>query len=160
MLRFLSDSKLMSSNQSGSHMLNSFYQSFEKLANLQIIVWTLEGASLSHMFHLGLIFLLQQNLGNVIRRHYFLHDRKQRVVINLQISCSAEANTEVLLGSMGLIRFLIYIIDLPSGVFIIIKVFANDILSSQLIMIHRKLPIVWLKILKQSVNGQIMQNKF
>ena len=34
MLRFLSDSKLMSSNQSGSHMLNSFYQSFEKLANL------------------------------------------------------------------------------------------------------------------------------
>ena len=61
---------------------------------------------------------------------------------------------------MGLIRFLIYIIDLPSGVFIIIKVFANDILSSQLIMIHKKLQIVWLKILKQSVNGQIMENKF
>ena len=160
MLRFLSDSKLMSSNQSGSHMLNSFYESFEKSANLQIIVWTLEGASLSHMFHLGLTFLLQQNLGNVIRRHYFLYDRKQRVVLNFQISCSAEVNAEVALGSMGLIRFLIYIIDLPSGVFIIIKVFANDILSSQLIMIHRKLPIVWLKILKQSVNGQIMENKF
>ena len=112
------------------------------------------------MCHEGLIFLLQQNLGKVIRRHYFLHDRKQRVVLNFQISCRTEVNAEVPLGSMGLIRFLIYIIDLSSGVFIIIKVFANDILSSQLIMIHKKLPIVWLKILKQSVNGQIMENKF
>lgn len=112
------------------------------------------------MCHEGLIFLLQQNLGKVIRRHYFLHDRKQRVVLNFQISCRAEVNAEVPLGSMGLIRFLIYSIDLSSGVFIIIKVFANDILSSQLILIHKKLPIVWLKILKQSVNGQIMENKF
>ena len=77
--------------------------------------------------HDGLIFKLRQNgdIINILRD--FLHNRKQRVVLNGQHSSWADVNVGVPQGLIpGPLLFLIYINDLSDGLKCKCKLFADD----------------------------------
>ena len=58
---------------------------------------------------------------------YYLHNRKQRVVVNGQSSDWRKINSGVPQGSvLGTLLFLIFINDLPDGKTSICKIFADD----------------------------------
>ena len=82
------------------------------------------------VWHDGIIVKLEQN-GISGKLHKLLHDilvnRKQRVVLNGQVSSSANVKVGVPQGSiLGPLLFLIYISDLPKGLSSKTKLFADD----------------------------------
>ena len=82
------------------------------------------------VWHKGLLFKLKSNgidgpLFNLLKN--YLHNRKQRVVLNGQTSDWAEIKAGVPQGSvLGPLLFLIYINDLPEGLQTNAKLFADD----------------------------------
>ena len=82
------------------------------------------------VWHKGLLFKLRSNgiegpLFKLLEN--YLHNRKQRVVLNGQTSTWANINTGVPQGSvLGPLLFLIYINDLPDGLQSNVKLFADD----------------------------------
>ena len=86
------------------------------------------------VWHDGIIFKLEQN-GISGKLHKLLHDflvnRKQRVVLNGQVSSWSNVKAGVPQGSiLGPLLFLIYINDLPKGLSSNAKLFADDTLFS------------------------------
>ena len=82
------------------------------------------------VWHDGIIVKLEQN-GISGKLHKLLHDilvnRKQRVVLNGQVSSWANVKVGVPQGSiLGPLLFLIYISDLPKGLSSKTKLFADD----------------------------------
>ena len=82
------------------------------------------------MWHEGIMFKWEQN-GISGKLHKLLHDflvnRKQRVVLNGQVSSWASIKAGVIQGSiMGPLLFLIYVNDLPKGLSSNAKLFADD----------------------------------
>ena len=82
------------------------------------------------VWHNGLIFKLRQNgiTGNLLNLlSNFLRNRKQKLVLNGQISSWADVNAGVRQGSiLGPLLFLIYINDLADGLSSNAKLFADD----------------------------------
>ena len=82
------------------------------------------------VWHKGIIFKLKQNgisgkLLSVLSD--FLKDRKQRVILNWQVSSWTDVNAGVPQGSiLGPLLFLIYINDLADGLSPNVKLFADD----------------------------------
>ena len=82
------------------------------------------------VWHKGIIFKLKQNgisgkLLSVLSD--FLKDRKQRVILNWQVSSWTDVNAGVPQGSiLGPLLFLIYINDLADGLSSNAKLFADD----------------------------------
>ena len=65
----------------------------------------------------------------------FLKDRKQRVILNGQVSSWADVNAEVpLVSILGPLLLLVYIIDLADGLSSNAKLFADD--TSLFLIIH------------------------
>ena len=82
------------------------------------------------VWHDGIIFKLEQN-GISGKLHKLLHDffanRKQRVVLNGQVSSWANVKSDVPQGSiLSPLLLLIYINDLPKGISLNAKLFADD----------------------------------
>ena len=86
--------------------------------------------ALDKVWHEGLIFKLKQNgiSGNLINLLCdFLRNRKQRVLLNGQVSDWSDVKAGVLQGSiLGPFLFLIYINDLSEGLSSNAKLFADD----------------------------------
>ena len=82
------------------------------------------------MWHDSIIYKLTQNgiLGNLLNLlEDFLKERKQRVVLNGQVSTWKNVNAGVPQGFiLGLLLFLIYINDLTEGLTTNVKLFADD----------------------------------
>ena len=82
------------------------------------------------MWHDGIIYKLTQNgiSGNLLSiLEKFLKERKQRVVLNGQVSAWKSINAGVRQSSiLGPLLFLIYINDLTEGVTTNVKLFADD----------------------------------
>ena len=82
------------------------------------------------MWHDGIIYKLTQNgiSGNLLSiLEKFLKERKQRVVLNGQVSAWKSINDGVRQSSiLGPLLFLIYINDLTEGVTTNVKLFADD----------------------------------
>ena len=82
------------------------------------------------MWHDGIIYKLTQNgisgnLLNILEK--FLKERKQRVVVNGQVSTWKNIKAGVRQGSiLGPLLFLIYINDLTGGLITNVKLFADD----------------------------------
>ena len=82
------------------------------------------------VWHKGLLFKLKSNgidgpLFNLLKN--YLHNRKQRVVLNGQTSDWSEIKAGVPQGSvLGPLLFLIYINDLPEGLQTNARLFADD----------------------------------
>ena len=86
------------------------------------------------VWHDGIIFKLEQNrISGKLHKllHDFLVNRKQRVVLNGQVSSWSNVKAGVPQGSiLGPLLFLIYINDLPKGLSSNAKLFADDTLFS------------------------------
>ena len=82
------------------------------------------------VWHSGLLFKLQAygvegQLLALLKA--YLHDRQQRVVLNVQTSDWRKVNSGVPQGSvLGPLLFLIFINDLPDGITSLCKIFADD----------------------------------
>ena len=82
------------------------------------------------MWHSGLLFKLQPYVveGQLLSLlKDYLHNRKQRIALNGQMSDWKKINSGVPLGSvLGPLLFLIFISDLPHEITSLRKVFADD----------------------------------
>ena len=91
-------------------------------------------------WHPGLLFKLKSSgiEGNLLKLlENYLHNRKQRVVLNGQCSSWKNILSGVPQGSvLGLLLFLIYINDLPDGIYLLCKIFADD--TSIFSKVHNK----------------------
>ena len=90
------------------------------------------------VWHKDTIFKLKQNCisGKLLSvLSDFLKDRKQRVILNGQVSSWADVNAEVpLVSILGPLLLLVYIIDLADGLSSNAKLFADD--TSLFLIIH------------------------
>ena len=140
MLNFFVEKKLISSNQSGFKPVDScinqlltitheIYQSFDVGLEVRSIFLDISKA-FDKVWHDGIIYKLTQNgiSRNLLKLlEDFLKERKQRVVLNGQVSTWKNVNAGVPQGSiLGLLLFLIYINDLTDGLTTNVKLFADN----------------------------------
>ena len=132
--------KLISPNQSGfkpdDYCINQLlaitheiYKSFDDGFEVRGVFLDISNA-FGKVWHEGLIFKLKQNgiSGNLINLLCdFLRNRKQRVLLNGQVSDWSDVRAGVPQGSiLGPLLFLIYINDLSEGLSSNAKLFADD----------------------------------
>ena len=140
MFNFFIENKLISSNQSGFKLSDScinqllsitheIYESFD--VGLEVRrVFLDKSKAFDEVRHDGIIYKLTQNgvSGNLLNLpEDFLKERKQRVVLNGQVSTWKNINAGVPQGSiLGPLLFLIYINYLTEGLTTNVKLFADD----------------------------------
>ena len=141
MFKFITENNLMSLNQSGfkpgdscvNQLLSITHQIFQFLDNGHEVrsVFLDMSKAFDKVWHKGLIFKLKQNgiSGNLLSTLTdFLTLRKQRVVLNSQLSSWSNIESGVPQGSiLGPLLFLIYINDLSEGLTTNAKLFADDV---------------------------------
>ena len=140
MFRFFLDNKLISTNQSGFKpgdscinqllsITHKIYKSFDDGLEVRSVFLDTSKA-FDKVWHEGFIFKLKQNgisgdLLNILTD--FLSNRKQRVVLNGQVSTWTSVNAGVPQGSiLGPLLFLIYINDLSDNLSSNVKLSADD----------------------------------
>ena len=140
MFKFLNDNELISPNQSGFKpgdscinqllsITHEIYKSFDEGREVRSVFLDISKA-FDKVWHDGIIFKLTKNgitgdLLNLLRD--FLNERKQRVVLNRQVSSWTNVSARVPQGSiLGPLLFLIYINDLPVELSTNAKLFADD----------------------------------
>ena len=149
MFNFFIENKLISLNQSGFKLGNScinqlmryitheIYESFDLELEVRSIFLDVSKA-FDKVWHDGIIYKLTQNgiSGNLLNLlENFLKERKQRLVLNGQVSPWKNINAGVPQGSiLGPLLFLIYINDLAEGLTTNVKLFADD--TSLLSVVH------------------------
>ena len=140
MFNFFIENKLISSNQSGFKpgdscinqllsITHEIYESFDVGLEVRSVFLDISKA-FDKVWHDGIIYKLTQNgiSGNLLNLlEDFLKERKQRVVLNGQVSTWKNINAGVPQGSiLGPLLFLIYINDLTEGLTTNVKLFADD----------------------------------
>ena len=140
MFNFFIENKLISSNQSGFKPGDSYinqllsitheiYESFDVGLEVRSVFLDISKA-FDKVWHDGIIYKLTQNgiSGNLLNLlEDFLKERKQRVVLNGQVSTWKNINAGVPQGSiLGPLLFLIYINDLTEGLTTNVKLFPDD----------------------------------
>ena len=140
MFGFLIENNLISSNQSGFKpgdscinqllsITHEIYKSFDDGFEVRGVFLDISKA-FDKVWHKGIIFKLQQNgiSGKLLCvLSDFLKDRKQRAILNGQLSSWTSVNAGVPQGSiLGPLLFLIYINDLTDGLSSNAKLFADD----------------------------------
>ena len=142
MFKFFTENNLISLNQSGfkpadscvNQLLSITHQIFKSLDNGHEVrsVFLDMSKAFDKVWHKGLIFKLKQNSisGNLLSTLTdFLTFRKQRVVLNGQLSSWCNIESGVPQGSiLGPLLFLIYINDLSEGLTTNAKLFADNVL--------------------------------
>ena len=140
MFNFFIENKLISSNQSGFKpgdscinqllsITHEIYESFDVGLEVRSVFLDISKA-FDKVWHDGIIYKLTQNgiSGNLLNLlEDFLKERKQRVVLNGQVSTWKNIDAGVPQGSiLGPLLFLIYINDLTEGLTTNVKLFADD----------------------------------
>ena len=112
-------------------IVHEIYKSFDCNLSLETRGVFLDiSKAFDRVWHNGLLFKLRSNgiegpLFKLLEN--YLHNRKQRVVLNGQTSTWANINADVPQGSvLGPLIFLMYINDLPDGLQSNVKLFADD----------------------------------
>ena len=140
MFRFFIENNLISSNQSGFKpgdscinqllsITHEIYKPFDDGFEVRGVFLDISKA-FDKVWHKGIIFKLKQNgisgkLFSVLSD--FLKDRKQRVILNEQVSSWTGVNAGATQGSiLGPLLFLVYINDLADGLSSNAKLFADD----------------------------------
>ena len=108
---------------------NKIYKSFDDGLEVKIVFLNISKA-FDKVWHDGVIFKLEQNgiSGDLLNIFIdFLSNRKQKVVLNGQVSAWASVNAGVPQGSiLGPLLFLIYINDLSDNLPSNVKLFGDD----------------------------------
>ena len=140
MFKFFIENELISPSQSGFKpgdsganqllaITHEIYKSFDKGFEVRGVFLDISKA-FDKVWHDGLSFKLKQNSisGNLIDLLCdFLRNRKQRVLLNGQVSGWSDVKAGVLQGSiLGPLLFLIYINDLSEGLSSNAKLFDDD----------------------------------
>ena len=140
MFRFFLDNKLISTNHSGFKpgdscidqllsITHEIYRSFDDELEVRSVFLDVSKA-FDKIWHEGVIFKLKQNgiSGDILNiLTDFLGNRKQRVVLNGQVSTWTSVNAGVPQGSiLGPLLFLIYINDLSDNLSSNVKLSADD----------------------------------
>ena len=148
MFKFFIENELISPNQSGLKpgdsctnqllaITHEMYKSFDEVFEVRGVFLDISKA-FDKVWHEGLIFRLKQDgvSGNLINLLCdFLKNRKQRVLLNGQVSGWSDVKAGVPQGSiLRPLLFLIYINDLSEGLSSNAKLFADD--TSLLSVIH------------------------
>ena len=148
MFKFFIENELISPNQSGFKpgdsctnqllaITHEMYKSFDEAFEVRGVFLDISKA-FDKVWHEGLIFRLKQDgiSGNLINLLCdFLKNRKQRVLLNGQVSGWSDVKAGVPQGSiLRPLLFLIYINDLSEGLSSNAKLFADD--TSLLSVIH------------------------
>ena len=112
-------------------LVNEIHEAFENPKTLEVQAVFLDiSKAFDKVWHDGLIYKLEQNgvSGNLLKlTRSYLHNRKQRVVINGSCSDYFSIESGVPQGSvLGPLLFLIYINDLERDIKSRIKFFADD----------------------------------
>ena len=140
MFNFFNENKLISSDQSGFKpgdscinqllsITHEIHKSFDVGLEVRSVFLDISKA-FDKVWHDGIIYKLTQNgiSGNLLNLlEDFLKERKQRVVLDGQVSAWKNINAGVPQGSiLGPLLFLIYINDLTEGLTTNVKLFAYD----------------------------------
>ena len=140
MFKFLIENNLTSSNQSGFipedscitqllSITHKIYKSFDDGFEVRSVFLHISKA-FDNVWHKGIIFKLKQNgiTGKLLSvLSDFLKDRKQRVILNGQVSSWIVVNAGVPQGSnSGRLLFIVYIHNLADGPSLKTKLFVDE----------------------------------
>ena len=140
MFEFFTESNFISDNQSGFKpgdscvnqllsIIHEIYQSFDDNLEVRAVFLDISKA-FDEVWHKGLIYKLKQNgiSGNILNTIIdFLSFRKQRVVLNVQVSQCTSIEAGMPQGSiLGQLLFFIYINDLSDDLSKNAKLFVDD----------------------------------